>query len=81
MGHASGEKQGDGFFIWIGLSPASIRDLRKIAIQLSMTLNMGMDKLMSMPISDFLDIIREVREVVDDRKRIQARNQNRRRRR
>lgn len=63
------------------MSPASVRELRKIAIQLSMTLNMGMDKLMSMPISDLLDIIREVREVVDDRKRIQARNQNRRRRR
>ncbi len=81
MGHAPGEKQGDGFFIRVGLSPASVRELRKIAIQLSMTLNMGMDKLMSMPISDLLDIIREVREVVDDRKRIQARNQNRRRRR
>lgn len=42
-----------------------------------MTLNMGMDALLSMPISDLLDTIKEVAEVVSDRKRIQARNQNR----
>ena len=52
--------------------------LRKIAVQLSMTVNMGMDALLSMPISDLLDTIKEVAEVVDDRKRIQARYQNRR---
>ncbi len=43
-----------------------------------MTLNMGMDKLLSMPITDLLDTIREVSEVASDRKGIQARNKNRR---
>lgn len=41
---------------------------------------MGMDKLLSIPILDLLDIVKEVAEVVSDRKRIQARSQDRRRR-
>ena len=68
-----------GFFIRSGLSPSDTMKLRKIAVQLSMTVNMGMDALLSMPISDLLDTIKEVAEVVDDRKRIQASHQNRRR--
>lgn len=47
-----------------------------MSIQLSMTLNMGMDTLLSMPIMELLDIILEVDEVVSERKRIQARNQD-----
>lgn len=55
--------------------------LRRVAVQLSMTLNMGMDSLLAMPVSDLLDTVREVEEVVSERKRIQTRNQNRRNRR
>ena len=47
-------------------------------MQLAITLNMDMDKLLSKPVSDFMDIIKEVSEVVSDRKRAQAGDQNRR---
>lgn len=42
-----------------------------------MSLNMGMDRLLSMPISDLLDTVREVAEVVGERKRISAGSKNR----
>ena len=67
---AEGKEQGDRFFIRIGLSPADARKLRKVAIQLSIRLNMGVDVLLSIPVSDFLDIVREVAEVVNRRKRV-----------
>lgn len=65
----------------MGLSPSDVQKLRKVAIQLSITLNMGMDKLLSMPISELMDTVKEVVEVVNERKRISAGNQNRRHRR
>ena len=41
-----------------------------------MTLNMGMDDLLSMPVADLLEVVKEVAEVVSERKRIQARNKD-----
>ncbi len=38
-----------------------------------------MDRLREMPIIELLDTVKEVGEVVSDRKRIQARDQDRRR--
>ena len=43
-----------------------------------MTLQTGMDYLMDLPILDLYDTIKEVAEIVDERKRISAGNQNRR---
>lgn len=54
-----------------------MKKLRKIAIQLSMTLNMDMGRLLSMSIRDLLDTIEEVAEVVSERKRVRTSDQNR----
>lgn len=42
-----------------------------------MTLHMGMDILLSMPVAEFLDTVKEVAEVVND-KRTSTANKNRR---
>ena len=39
---------------------------------------MGMDRLLSMPVIDLLDTIKEVSEVVNERKRISAGHSSRR---
>ena len=43
-----------------------------------MTLQTGIDYLSSLSVSDLLDTIKEVEEIVDERKRVQAGNKNRR---
>lgn len=43
-----------------------------------MTVQAGIDYLYSLPLSELLELMKEVAEVVDDRKRIQAGNKNRR---
>jgi hypothetical protein len=43
-----------------------------------MTLRTGLDSLSAMPIGEWVDTIREVGEVIDERKRIQANGKNRR---
>lgn len=50
--------------------------LRKIIIQISMTLQTGIDYLQSLSIFELLDIIKEVSEIVNDRKRVQAGGKN-----
>lgn len=44
-----------------------------------MTLRTGVDSLSSMPIGEWVDMLKEVGEVIDERKRIQADGPNRRR--
>ena len=44
-----------------------------------MSLQTGFDKLSAMPLEEWAETIREVSEVVEDRKRIQADGKNRRR--
>ena len=60
------------------MKPSDILRLRKTAIQLSMRTQTGLDYLLgALSVSDLLDLIKEVGEVVsDDRKRVQARGQN-----
>ena len=41
-----------------------------------MTIKAGIEYLHSLPLLELLDLIKEVSEVVDDRKRVQARYQN-----
>nr|DAH89377.1 MAG TPA: hypothetical protein [Caudoviricetes sp.] len=43
-----------------------------------MTIQAGIEYLYSLPVSELLDLIQEVSEVVDERKRIQAGYKNRR---
>ena len=43
-----------------------------------MQLNTGIDYLMGLPLDCLIELMKEVAEVVDDRKRIQAGNKNRR---
>lgn len=46
-------------------------------IQLSMTVQAGIDYLYSLPVSELLELMKEVTEVVNERQRISARNKNR----
>lgn len=41
-----------------------------------MTVKAGIDYLYSLPLSELLELMKEVSEVVDDRKRTQAGNKN-----
>ena len=59
------------------MRPSDVPKLRKMIINLSINLQTGIDYLSSLSVSELLDTIKEVAEVVDDRKRIQAGNKNR----
>lgn len=72
-----GKKQSAGFFIRLGIRPDDVPRLRKAIIQLSMTVQAGIDYLYSLPVSELLELIKEVTEVVNERQRISARNKNR----
>ena len=73
------KKQGNGFFIWLGLRPGDVPKLKKIAIELSMTVQAGLLELYALPVPDFLELVKEVTEVVHKRKRVSNGNQNSRR--
>lgn len=70
------KEQSNGFFIRLGIRPSEIPKLRKIIIQLSMTVQAGIDYLYSLPLSELLELMKEVHEVVSDRQRIQAGHKN-----
>ena len=46
--------------------------MRKIIIQLSMALQTSMDYFSAMPISELLETVKEVTEIVSERKRVQV---------
>ena len=71
-----GKKQSSGFFLRIGIRPDDVPRLRKAIIQLSMTTQAGIDYLYSLPVSELLDLMKEVTEVVNERKRVSAGNKN-----
>ena len=52
--------------------------LRKLIINLSMTMQTGIDYLSSLSVLELLELAKEVHEVVDERKRIQTSHKNRR---
>lgn len=45
-----------------------------------MSVHSGMDYLLGLPLSEFIDIVHEVIEIGEERKRVQNSNKNRRRR-
>ena len=70
------EEQSKDFFIQLGIGLSDIKQIRKINIQLSMFLKTDFNEL---TLAEWVDTIREVSEVVSERKRIQTDGQNRRR--
>lgn len=75
---SEGKEQGHGFFIRTGISPKDIPKLRKTIIQVSMTLQTGIEYLSSLSVSELLDVIKEVSEVVNENKAVHSRGSNRR---
>ena len=61
------------------MRPSDVPKLRKMIINLSINLQTGIDYLSSLSVLELLELAKEVHEVVDERKRVQARNKNKRR--
>jgi hypothetical protein len=60
------------------MKPSDVPKLRKIVLNLSISLQTGIDYLSSLSVLELLELAKEVHEVVDERKRVQTRNQNKR---
>lgn len=60
------------------MKPSDVPKLRKIILNLSISLQTGIDYLSSLSVLELLELAKEVHEVVDERKRVQTRNQNKR---
>ena len=73
------EEQSKDFFIQLGIGLSDIKQIRKINIQLSMSLKTDFNEMLKLTLAEWVDTIREVSEVVSERKRIQTDGQNRRR--
>lgn len=58
------------------MSPKDAKRLKKIMIQLSMSLQTGLDYFESLSVIELLEVIEEVNEVVSERERVQASNKN-----
>lgn len=60
------------------MRPSDIPMLRKIIINLSISMQTGIEYLSSLSVLELLELAKEVSEVVEERKRIRTSNKNRR---
>lgn len=56
------------------MSPSDSNNLNRVIVRLAMTVQTGIDYLSGLPVTELLDVIKEVAEIGDERKRVQAGN-------
>lgn len=73
-GSSQGQEPCDSFFLRSGISPTDGANLRKLAIQLSMTLRTGIDFFLSLSVFELREIAEEVADIGKQQQRAGTRH-------
>ena len=63
MGGDAGQEPRDGFFVSAGIRPADTSAMRRVCLQMAMTTKTGLDYLMKLPVTELLELIKELNDI------------------